>query len=148
MVLGRIKSPSISNPCIFQSVPNKEDQKRVKSFNANILLVIYKSRDYSIYVENSRIFAAWSHDQTIWKLDKKSNVQISGVRYSDSDCISNYFFSKREAPKKGDEGKISKSESDAILSENQKPEKTLRKWSDKSKTADEEKSNKKNDTTR
>ena len=32
MLLGRIKSPSISNPCIFQSVPNKEDQRRVKLF--------------------------------------------------------------------------------------------------------------------
>ena len=30
MVLGRIKSPFISNPCMFQSVPNKEDQRRVK----------------------------------------------------------------------------------------------------------------------
>ena len=81
-------------------------------------------------------------------VSKKSNVRISGVQYSDGDGILNCFFSKREAPKKGDEGKIWKSESDAILSENQKPEKTLRKWSDSSKTADEEKSNKKNDTTR
>ena len=32
MVLGCIKSPFISNPCIFQSFPNKEDQRRVKLF--------------------------------------------------------------------------------------------------------------------
>ena len=38
MVLGRIKSPSISNPCIFQSVSNKEDQRRVKlSFYSDVL---------------------------------------------------------------------------------------------------------------
>ena len=32
MVLGCIKSPFTSNPCVFQSIPNKEDQRRVKLF--------------------------------------------------------------------------------------------------------------------
>ena len=37
MLLGRIKSPFISNPCVFQSVPNKEDQSRVKLFYSDVL---------------------------------------------------------------------------------------------------------------
>ena len=32
MVSDCIKSPFISNPCVFQSVPNKEGQRRVKLF--------------------------------------------------------------------------------------------------------------------
>ena len=37
MLLGRIKSLSISNPCVFQIDPNKEDQERVKFFYSDVL---------------------------------------------------------------------------------------------------------------
>ena len=40
MVLGRIKSPFSSNLCIFQSVPNKEDQRRVKLTLTPIISVL------------------------------------------------------------------------------------------------------------
>ena len=37
MLLGRIKSLSMSNPCVFQNGPNKEDQRRVKLFYSDVL---------------------------------------------------------------------------------------------------------------
>ena len=37
LLLGRIKSPFISFPCVFRVVPNKEDQRRVKLFYSDVL---------------------------------------------------------------------------------------------------------------
>ena len=37
MLVGRIKSPFISFPCILKYCPNKEDQRRVKLFYSDVL---------------------------------------------------------------------------------------------------------------
>ena len=53
MLLGRIKSPFLSISCIFQSVPNKEDQRRVKKVESGYVKTIdILDLDYMLQFRN------------------------------------------------------------------------------------------------
>ena len=49
--MGRIKSPFLSFPCMFQNGPNKEDQRRVKLFYSDVLSSKCWCRSYFVNLQ-------------------------------------------------------------------------------------------------
>ena len=91
MVLDRIKSPFIFNPCIFQSFPNKESQRRVKFFYSVVLNSKRWWRGYFVNLDHrhfrSRLHAivlkhVWDQPftvNTIWNIGETGDMYIQAV---------------------------------------------------------------------